>query len=142
MRYILSFKTTFPEPSDFEHPKGYSICGFIQAELARLGFKVNPPENYRDIAWSVDCVIDSKKVFFFVGYLGTEMTDWQLIVCSGTGVIGKILGHKDDEERLRLAKAIHAILAEDDRFSDLKWFSRYTDTAKDTWCEQPEGAKR
>jgi hypothetical protein len=106
------------------------------------GLYVSIPENYRDIAWSVDCIINNKKIFFFVGYLGTKLTDWQLIVCSGSGIISKILGYKDEEERIGLAKIIHEVLSKDDRFSDIKWFSRYTDTPKDVWCKQPEGARR
>ncbi len=141
MRYILSFKTSFAESSEFEHPKGYSICEFIRTELCLAGFSADQAENYRDIAWSVDCIINSKKVFFFVGYLGTRMTDWQLIVCSGTGLIKKILAYKDEQERLMLSKAINTILTRDERFSDLRWFSRYTDTPKDIWFTEPEKVK-
>jgi hypothetical protein len=137
MRHILTFKTSFPESSEYEHPRGYSICKFLQMELAQAGFSIQPPENYDDIAWSADCIINDKRVFFFVGYLGTKVTDWQLIVCSGIGLIGRLLGRKDQDERIKLARAIHAILSTDERFSELKWFSRYTDTPKDSWSPQP-----
>ena len=140
MTHIVSFKTQLPESSEFEHPRGYALCNFIQKELVKAGLDVSMPEDYQDIAWSVDCIINSKKIFFFVGYLGTKLSDWQLIVCSESGIISKIPGHKDEEERLKLAKIIHKILSTDERFSDIKWFSRYTDSPKDVWCEQPEGA--
>ncbi len=141
MNIILSFKSCFPESSDYEHPRGYSICEFIRNELCLAGFEVSKTENYRDIAWSVDCVINSKKLFFFVGYLGTKMTDWQLIVCSGTGLIRKLLGFSDEEERLILSNEIHRILSKDERFSGLKWYSRYTDTEKDVWSKEPQEIK-
>jgi hypothetical protein len=137
MRHILTFKTSFPESSKYEHPRGYSICKFLQMELAQAGFSIKPPDNYDDIAWSADCIINDKRVFFFVGYLGTKVTDWQLIVCSGIGLIGRLLGRKDQDERIKLAQAIHAILSIDERFSELKWFSRYTDTPNDSWSAQP-----
>jgi len=140
MRYILTFKTSFPEKVDYDHPRGYSICKFLEKELERAGFNVQKPENYRDTAWSIDCSIDSDKVFFFVGYLGTKVTDWQLIICSTIGVIGRILGRKDDEARSKLAKAIHTILSGDERFSDIKWFSKYTGSPKDVWLAGPESA--
>jgi len=140
MRYILTFKTSFQESTDYDYPRGYSICKFLETELARAGFNVHPLDNYCDIAWSVDCDINSKRVFFFVGYLGTKVTDWQLIICSNIRLIGWILGRKDEDERLKLAKAIHAILSRDGRFSDIKWFSRYTDNPKDIWTPEPEDA--
>ena len=137
MRHILSFKTTCPDLFEYDHPRGYSICKFLWDELAQDGFNVQTLDNYRDIAWSVDCEIDGKKIFFFVGYLGTEVTDWQLIVCSGIGIIGRLLGRSDKNERIKLAKAIHAILSKDSRFTALRWFSRYTDSAKDSWYPEP-----
>ena len=137
MRHILTFKTSFPESSEYEHPRGYSICEFLQTELARAGFNVEPLKNYRDIAWSVDCVVNHKRTFFFVGYLGTKVTDWQLIVCSNIGLIGWLRGRTDEQERIELARAIHNILSKDARFSELKWFSRYTDSPKDSWYPDP-----
>jgi len=125
MRHILTFKTTFQESSEYEHPKGYSICKFLQMELEKAGFNVHTLENYQDIAWSVDCDINSKRIFFFVGYLGTKITDWQLIVCSDIGFWGRLWGNRDEDERIELAKAIHEILSNDRRFRDLKWFSIY-----------------
>jgi len=140
MRYILTFKTSFPESSEYKHPRGYSICEFLGKELERTGFSVKTPENYRDIAWSIDCDVDSQKVFFFVGFLGTKATDWQLIICTNIGIIGRILGRKDDEARSKLVKAIHKILSRDRRFSDIKWFSKYTGSPKDVWSAGPESA--
>ena len=140
MRHILTFKTSFPEsfPSpEYHEPRGYSICEYLHTELARAGFNVEAVDNYDDIAWSADCVINDKRVFFFVGYLGTKVTDWQLIVCSGVGLIGRLLGRKDQDERIKLAQTIHAILSADERFSELKWFSRYTDSPNDPWSAQP-----
>lgn len=137
MRQILTFKTSFAESSEYKHPRGYSICKYLQVELAQAGFKAEPVENYRDIAWSVDCVINNRRVFFFVGYLGTKVTDWQLIVCSAIGLIGRLLGREDEDERIKLARAIHVVLSNDARFSELKWFSRYTESPKDSLYSQP-----
>lgn len=137
MRHILSFKTTFPESSDFKHPQGYSVCKYLEDELSNAGFIVQALDNYRDIAWRVDCEINEKKVYFFVGYLGIKMSDWQLIICSGIGFIRRLFGHNDENERIKLASAIHTILSSDDRFTDLKWFSKYTDSPKDVWYPEP-----
>lgn len=137
MKHIVTFKTSFLESSDYDHPKGYSICKYLGAELAKDGFGVQPLENYRDMAWSVDCCINDKKMFFFVGYLGTEITDWQLIICSNIGLIGRLLGRRDEDERIKLARAIHGILVIDERFSDVKWYSRYTGGPKDMWFGEP-----
>jgi hypothetical protein len=136
-RGILSFITIYPDSSEYTHPRGYSVCKFLRDELARLGFNVLKLDNYRDIAWSLDCEVDGKKIFFFVGYLGTKVTDWQLIVCSGVGIIGRLLGKSDEGERIKLSKAIHTILSDDNRFTELKWFSQYTDNPKDMWYSEP-----
>jgi hypothetical protein len=138
MRFITSFKSCFPESSEFDHPRGYSICQFIRDELHAAGFEVSKPENYRDIAWSVDCIVKSKKLFFFVGYLGTKMTDWQLIVCSDAGLIRKMFGYNDKQEQLILSKAISEIMRRDERFFNLKWYPQYTDTPKDISFSDPE----
>lgn len=137
MRHLLTFKTNLPESTDYEHPKGHSICKLLAEELAEKGIEVQPLDNYWDIAWSVDCQINNKRIFFFVGYLGTKQTDWQLIVCSNSGLLKRLLGHKDINERIDLAKAIHDILSGDKQFSDLKWFSRYTDKSSDECHSTP-----
>lgn len=137
MRHILTFKTDMPESSDYGHPKGYSICKLLEEELAQKGINVQPLDNYRDIAWLVDCQINDKQIFFFVGYLGTKQTDWQLIVCSHSGFLKRLFGYKDVDERIHLTKEIHNILSNDNRFSDLKWFSHYTDKPSDAWHSTP-----
>ncbi len=109
MRHILSFKTSFEESSEYDHPRGYSLCEFLQKELGRAEFVVEPVDNYRDFAWSVDCVLNGKRIFFFVGYLGIAVTDWQFIVCSDIGIIVRLLGRRDEEQRIELARAIHSI---------------------------------
>lgn len=137
MRHILTFKTVMPESTEYSHPKGYAVCKLLEERLEKKGIEVQPLDNYRDIAWSVDCQINNKRIFFFVGYLGTKQTDWQLIVCSDSGILKHLLGHKDIDERISLAKEIHDILSNDERFSDLKWFSRYTDKPSDEWHSTP-----
>jgi len=138
MRHILTFKASLPESTEYEHPKGYAICKFLGEALSKKGLDVESTDNYRDIAWSVDCHINSKQVFFFVGYLGTKQTDWQLIVCSHVGFLKHLFGYKDENERKHLAEEIHKILSEDNRFAELKWFSRYTDKPIDEWHHMPQ----
>jgi hypothetical protein len=137
LRNILTFNSNFPESSEYNYPKGYAIANFLHTELLKAKFKVQPPDNYDDFAWSVDCEINGKRIFFFVGYLGTKITDWQLIICSSSGILGRLLGHRNDKERTELAKAIHAILSGNERFNNLRWFSRYTDSLTDQWYPEP-----
>ena len=137
MRHILTFKSNLSESAEYDHPNGYSIGKFLKEELSRKGLDIEPLDNYRDIAWSVDCHINGKRVFFFVGYLGTRQTDWQLIVCSHAGLLKRLFGYNDENERKHLAEEIHEILSEDDRFVELKWFSRYTDKSTDEWHDIP-----
>jgi hypothetical protein len=137
MRHILSFKTTLPESTEYDHPRGYSIAKFLYTELTKAQFDVQSPDNYDDFAWSVDCKINENKVFFFVGYLGTKVTDWQLIICSNFGLIDRLFRRNNEEDRTKLAKAIHSILSNDARFSDFKWFSKYTDSPTDEWNPEP-----
>ncbi len=137
LRHILTFKTTLTESKEYEHPKGYAIVALLAEELARAEFKVEKPDIHRDMAWSLDCIINGKRIFFFAGFLGSKFTDWQLIICSDWEIIKRLLGKKDEAERIQLARAIHTILSNDKRFSDLKWFSRYTDSAKDEWFPEP-----
>lgn len=137
MRHILTFKTDIPESTEYTHPKGYSVCKLLKKELVKKGIKVQPLDNYRDIAWSVDCQINNKPIFFFIGFLGTKQTEWQLIICSGSGFLKRLFGYKDKDERICLSNEIHNILSNDGRFTDLKWFSRYTDKSSDEWHSIP-----
>ncbi|MHC4989122.1 MAG: hypothetical protein ACYTFX_11605 [Planctomycetota bacterium] len=137
MRHILTFKSNLSESAEYDHPKGYTICKFLEEELSKKGLEVGSLDNYRDIAWSDDCQINGKRVFFFVGYLGTKQTDWQLIICSHAGFLKRLFGYKDENERRQLAEEIHNILSEDIRFTELKWFSRYTDKPTDEWHYTP-----
>ena len=137
MRHILTFKTDVPESTEYSHPKGYTICKFLEEELKKKSVEIQPIDNYRDMAWSIDCQINNKRIFFFVGYLGTKQTDWQLIVCSGCGFLRRLFGYKDTDERMSLATEIHDILSRNERFSDLKWFSCYTDRPSDEWHSTP-----
>ena len=137
MRGILTFTSSCEEVSEYDHPKGYFICKFLADNLPQYGFVVTPQENYRDIAWSVDCEVNTNKIFFFVGYLGTETADWQLIICSNKGFISRKLGFSDEKERTELALAIHKILSNDSRFSEMRWYCRYSGTLKDKWFAEP-----
>ena len=60
----------------------------------------------------------------------------QLIQNLSVGFLKRLLGHKDIDERISLAKEIHEILSKDKRFSDLKWFSRYTDKPSDEYLHR------
>jgi hypothetical protein len=137
MRYILTFESEYSEPNEVKHPKGYSICKFLKTELTENGYHTHSIENYRDIAWSLDCVINRKTIYFFVGYLGTKNTEWQLVICSDVGLLRRLFGYNDQNERLQLGMAIHSILSKDRRFGNLKWFSRYTDTGNDIAYQTP-----
>lgn len=129
--HILNFSTTLPEDPENNHPHGYAVCKLIEQQLAVRGYDVERFDNHNNIAWSTDCIINKKRVYFFVGHLGTQHTDWQLIVCSSATVFHRLFGYKDLEERKQLARAIHEILCVDERFTDLAWCSRYSDTGKD-----------
>jgi hypothetical protein len=137
MQYILTFESEYSEQNEFEHPRGYSICKVLKSILTENGFHTHSIENYRDIAWSMDCEINGKQIYFFVGYLGTKNTEWQLVVCSDVGLLRRLLGYKDQNERLQLAMVIHSILSNDNRVSNLKWFDRYSDTSKDVAFRTP-----
>ncbi len=72
MRHILTFNSEYSESNENEHPKGYSICNFLKTKLSENGFHTFSVENFRDMAWSLDCTINGKTIYFFVGYLGTK----------------------------------------------------------------------
>lgn len=137
MRYILTFRTDFEESTEYMHPKGYSIIKLLEKKLIESGLVINLLDNYRDMAWSIDCQVNSKKLFFFVGYLGTKRTEWQLIVSSGVYFYKRLFGYNDDKECFMLATMVYNILSQDNRFFDLKWFLKYTDSSNDVWYQKP-----
>jgi hypothetical protein len=133
----MTFNADINEPQENKHPKGFTIAMLLSKRLNIYGIRTKEPENYNDIAWSVDCELNSKRFFFFVGYLGTKGTKWQLVICSGGGILRRLLGYNDDQERFQVARSIHNILSREDIVSEIKWFSKFTGSPHDKWFSEP-----
>lgn len=138
MKNILSFRSTLPEDGKETEPRGYSICRVLENGLRQTGLKTNGLDNYNDFAWCLDCEIDGKGVWFFVGRLGLPAAEWQLIVCSRLPWWRRLFGQSDEPEMKELARAIHRVLASDSHFSDLRWSASFSPKGNHESFPNPE----
>ncbi len=133
---ICSFRSSLRDDPQ-QHPKGLSIAEFIKAGLEKDGYRTSALDNYNDIAWSLDVRINGARVWFFVGFLGLEAAEWQLITCSGLSFWQRLFGRKDEKERQELAVAIHRLLSQSDTFSSIKWSRTFSPKGQFEWRASP-----
>ena len=80
---------------------GYGIARRLEEGLRRLGFMDLKLDNWRDVGYSLDCVIDGRPVYLLVSYVGQGPREWALCCTSDRGLIAKLLRRPDDAGRHR-----------------------------------------
>jgi hypothetical protein len=133
MRSIVGFRSSV-EPSPPSDPRGEPTATVIADGLKDHGLRVVESECYRDIATAYRVRRGAGTAWFFVGYLGLDLSAWQLIAPADPDLFG---GDVSEKTRHRLVDAIHAVLTADDRFSEIRWFETFSDSPDDDWSPTP-----
>jgi hypothetical protein len=126
------------EDADEPHPKGYAIGKRLHSGLARSGIRCEGVDNWRDVGYSIDCLIDEKRVYVFFSLLGRPLQQWALCCTSDLGWISRLRGKQDDDQRLKLAQAVDAVLNASDEFSNVRWYKQWRGDEDAAWIGHPE----
>jgi hypothetical protein len=119
------------------HPKGYSIAHLIRDGLRRVSLAPEEVENWRDVGYSIDCVIDHARVYLFLSFYGRTPQQWALCCTSDLGWWSRLLGKRDDEQRLTLARSVDAVLKGSKEFTDIRWYTQWRGGDEEPWADQP-----
>lgn len=117
-----TFRSTFPEDCEFPHAPGYPIATYLESKLRESGIEVTAVDLWRDSGWEVDCKINGKRIYLFFLRLLDGSGNWVLCCTSNRGPLAWIRGEDHIEERWELARAVHAVMAQDGRFQDIRWY--------------------
>jgi hypothetical protein len=120
MRFNATFRSTFPVDAE-AHPQGKELADFLAERLSRQGIRVFRVVNHDDFAWMIETGTKGGGPFALIGYVGDDDFEWLLQIHSGVGILRRLLGVSDVDLREALARGIHRILAEDQRFSSVRW---------------------
>jgi hypothetical protein len=130
-----------PEDPEFPHPKGYGLALVIARGLRSQEIAEVDVENWRDVGWSIDCVIDQHRVYMFVSHIGEAPRQWALCCTSDLGIVGRLLGRKDDAQVAALAAAVDRVLHGDARMSDVRWYpDGWRSAGDEPWEPHPRRA--
>lgn len=134
-----TFRTSFPDTSEFHDRPGYPIALHLEAKLRQAGMEVTGIDGWRDSGWEVDCRINGKRIYSFFLRLLDGSGVWVLCCTSDRGLWEWFRGEDHFAERWELARAIHAVLSQDDRFEDIRWYVErgWNGIGDDPYVEQP-----
>jgi hypothetical protein len=137
--YWVTFASPLPvEDPRLPHPKGYAIARLIHDELSHQGLAVVLLDNWRDVGYSIDCIIDDAPVYLFFTFLGRTTQQYVLCCTSDLGWISRLLGRRDDEQRLKLARAVATVLDNRGEFEDVRWYNEGWGGLEDEpWTNRP-----
>lgn len=134
MRLNVTFRCSLPVDKS-AHPIGEELATYLGSRLTEGGVTISDIDNYEDFAWSLDTTVNGKKLFICVGHVGDGDYEWLLQIDEYTTRFWDIFRkHVALAEREQLAPRIHAILASDPHFSEIRWHvgdfaeERYTAT--------------
>lgn len=137
--FWVTFTSTLPlEDPENPHPKGYAIAKRLYYGLGRSDVQREEIDNWRDVGYSIDCVIDGARVYLFFSLLRHSVQQWALCCTSDLSWLSRLLGKSDGEQRLKLARAVDAVLRGSHEFSDVRWYKQWHGAEDASWTDQPE----
>jgi hypothetical protein len=119
------------------HPKGYLVAHLIRDGLRRAGLSPEDVENWRDVGYSIDCVIDHARVYLFLSFCGRTLQQWALCCTSDLGWLSRLFGKRDDEQKLTLARSVDAVLKGSKEFADIRWYTQWRGDEEEPWADRP-----
>jgi len=132
----VAFEGIAPSDAEFAHPPGLSIIRMLTTGLRNAGWSVSDFENWRDCGWSLEC--NRQEATLLVALAQTEGQKWMLQISPlrVPGPLGRLFGGKRSaapRDVFELARAVHALLAHETTFSQMRWrWDGYPDEARST----------
>ncbi len=135
-----TFKSTLPASSvDDPHPPGFPVAQALHEGLLKANPTAEDVENWRDVGYSIDVVVDDRRVFLFLSAIEESDAHWALCCTSDLGWLARQLGRRDDVQRLELARLVDQVLHNDQRFSEIRWYGAggWRGGKNDDWKPHP-----
>lgn len=124
-----TFRSTLPETAEPGiEPQGKAIAELLEQRLgARPGVEAVVVDLWRDAAYSIDARVDGEPVYAIVSYFGEGSCEWLLCCTYDRGWIARL---RESDARVvaatrALARHLHAILAADPRFDQIRWYAEW-----------------
>jgi len=132
--YWVTFTAEETDPGE---QVGFELATRIRDGLRSEGVSAGEVERWRDNGWSVDCRIDGANVYFFVAFFGRGPQQWALCCTSDRGLVSRLLGARDDDQRRALALAVARVLGRDPGVGDVRWYDAWRGRDDDAWTNEP-----
>ena len=120
----VRFSGAAPGEVEDEHPFGEGLAQLIASRLSQQGWTTTAPEDWRDAGSSFECRRNGAELQVVLAAL-EKRTEWMLQIAPlRGGRLLSLLGRRPSAtplECLELARAIHADLVEDGRYTGLQW---------------------
>lgn len=137
--FWVSFQSLLADDDPHEPPGGAIACR-LREHLAAQGVQCDPVENWRDCGHSVDCTIDSLRIYWFVTWVDPANT-WVVCCTADRGVFRRLFRRVGGQQQLvKLADAMHRALEADDNFGEIRWYPYgWHGLGNDRWVATPIG---
>jgi hypothetical protein len=138
MRTHVSFQKASQTLSDDEQPFGRDVAEPLARSLEQRGLGPIVLDE-SDYAFAFSCKIGGRAFDVKVGLVDDGVRQWLVTSDSMLGCVRRLFGAKDDEEHLRLLKAIDDILRSDPGVSSIRWYTldAWNKSPENDWAESP-----
>lgn len=109
---------------EFDHPAGASIARRLEAGLRNAGWLVSDIDNWRDCGWSIECSRGDVRLEVSLALIDPGKWMLQVAPWKVPGPLGRLFGKRPSAmpaDVLDLAKAVHAQLVQEARYSQFSW---------------------
>ena len=103
---------------------GKTLSEYLATQLKDNGFETEPPD-LDDFAWTFYCKVNNLNFWIHVGeYSNANDPDgWLVVINSTLSFIKRAFGQTDEEEMSKMCKAIHHILSQNQKITQIMWHS-------------------
>lgn len=109
----FTFKSDYPVDLALQ-PVGKELAFYLKDRFTQAGLIIDDIDNYDDIGWSLDTVIDNRKFFLQLGYLNDGEYQWLIQIRDYvTGFWDLFKRKRKKAIYIELATRVHGILDKD-----------------------------
>jgi PAS domain-containing protein len=106
----FTFKSDYPVDLNL-HPVGEEFAYYLKDRFTQAGVIIADIDNYDDIGWSLDTVVDDKKFFLLLGYLNDGEFQWLIQIREYVTRCLDLFKRKRNEAACQeLAKRVYSLL--------------------------------
>jgi hypothetical protein len=142
IRRFVTFFANFPDDSVWDEneeilvPAGQGILQFIGNSLGAGGIKCTSPVQHNCYGWACDAHLGENVIWCLL----QGGSPWLLITEARMSLAGTFSRARPTDSHLHLLTAINDILKRDNRFTEIRWFTKQEFESGETtvWHDSPE----